>query len=537
MLLKKWLYIGMLLLAGYLQAVSLAWPFKIGFEQLGIVQGQALWWLQVVALAVLARALLQANSAKQATWRAWLFSTAWMVGSIWWLYISMHTYGGLPAWLAAFAVLLLAGLLSLFYTLVSMLFRHVAVVNTAYTAIIFAACWLLAELARGTWLTGLPWGAVGYAHVDGPLSGLAAYLGVYGMSFVAAFFAMLLVQLWRKPNGISSPTRKSLLNQSMIVTMLIAATYLYSKTEPSATYAHSAPLQVTLLQGNIPQNEKFIPGSGVATALSWYQEQLLKTSNRLVVAPETALPLRMAQLEPNYWKSITDHFNQAGGQQAALIGLVGSRSDGYTNAVVGLKPNAQANQSLLQSKPYQYDKAHLVPFGEFFPPFAQWFINMMNIPLGSFQRGNVLQAPFEWQGERLALNICYEDLFGEELAQRFANPAQAPTILVNVSNIAWFGNSVAIDQHLNIARMRSMELAKPTIRATNTGATAIIDAQGKVTHSLERHTRGVLLGEVTGNYNITPYAWVVSRFWLWPWYLFAAIVIGLAWRSQLSRRH
>lgn len=182
----------MLLLAGYLQAVSLAWPFQIGIEQLGIVQGQALWCLQILALAVLAYALLLANSVKQAAWQAWLFSTAWMVGSVWWLYISMHTYGGLPAGLAAFAVLLLAGCLALFYTLVSVLFRHLAGVNTAYTAIIFAACWLFAELARGTWLTGLPWGAVGYAHVDGPLSGLAAYLGVYGMSFVAAFFAMLL---------------------------------------------------------------------------------------------------------------------------------------------------------------------------------------------------------------------------------------------------------------------------------------------------------------------------------------------------------
>lgn len=322
-----------------------------------------------------------------------------------------------------------------------------------------------------------------------------------------------------------------------MVTMLVAATYLYSKTEPSTTYAHSAPLQVTLLQGNIPQNEKFIVGTGMATALSWYQAQLLKTSNRLVVAPETALPLRMAQLEPNYWKSITDHFNQAGSQQAALIGLVGSRSDGYTNAVVGLKPQAQTNQSLLLSKPYQYDKVHLVPFGEFFPPFAQWFINLMNIPLGSFQRGNAMQAPFEWQGERLGLNICYEDLFGEELAQRYAKPNTGPTILVNVSNIAWFGNSVAIDQHLNIARMRSMELAKPTIRATNTGATAIIDAQGKVTQSLERHTRGVLVGEVSGNTSITPYAWVVSRFWLWPWYFFAVIVLGLAWRLKLSRRN
>ena len=118
-----------------------------------------------------------------------------------------------------------------------------------------------------------------------------------------------------------------------------------------------------------------------------------------------------------------------------------------------------------------------------------------------------------------------EDLFGEELAGRFANPATAPTILVNLTNIAWFGNTVAIDQHLNIARLRSMELAKPSIRATNTGATVIIDAQGQVTQSLERHTRGVLVGQVWGNTVITPYAWWVSKFWLWPLWIFGILTL------------
>jgi apolipoprotein N-acyltransferase len=133
----------------------------------------------------------------------------------------------------------------------------------------------------------------------------------------------------------------------------------------------------------------------------------------------------------------------------------------------------------------------------------------------------------------LGLNICYEDLFGEELAGRFANPATAPTILVNLTNIAWFGNTVAIDQHLNIARLRSMELAKPSIRATNTGATVIIDAQGKVTHSLERHTRGVLVGQVWGNTVVTPYAWWVARFWLWPLWIFGAVILlGAYWRVR-----
>jgi apolipoprotein N-acyltransferase len=158
----------------------------------------------------------------------------------------------------------------------------------------------------------------------------------------------------------------------------------------------------------------------------------------------------------------------------------------------------------------------------------------MNIPLGDFNQGDVGQPSFEWQGQRLAPNICYEDLFGEELGVRFADPARAPTVFVNASNIAWFGNTVAIDQHLNISRMRALEFERPFIRATNTGATVIIDHQGRVTASLPRHTQGVLVGTVDGRNGITPYAWWVSRFGLWPLWLGGLLVLGLAarkWRA------
>jgi predicted amidohydrolase len=235
------------------------------------------------------------------------------------------------------------------------------------------------------------------------------------------------------------------------------------------------------------------------------------------------LPLLPAQLPPGYWDAIEQRF--ASGQQAALIGLpIGTAQEGYINAVIGLKPGAPA---------YRYEKHHLVPFGEFVPPFFQWFIRMMNIPLGNFNRGPLVQSALEWQGERLAPNICYEDLFGEEIGAQFKDAARAPTVLVNVSNIAWFGNTVAIDQHLNISRMRALEFARPMLRATNTGATVVIDAQGRVTHSLKRHTRGALVAQVQGADGLTLYARWVSRFGLTPWWLlggslgFAIMTISL----------
>jgi apolipoprotein N-acyltransferase len=232
------------------------------------------------------------------------------------------------------------------------------------------------------------------------------------------------------------------------------------------------------------------------------------------------------QVPSNIWVAVKDRF--ASGEQAALIGIpLGTSRDGYSNSVLGLKPGAPD---------YRYDKHHLVPFGEFVPPFFHWFIQMMEIPLGDFKRGSLGQEPFEWRGERLAPNICYEDLFGEELGANFKDTATAPSILINVSNIAWFGNTVAIDQHLNIARMRTLEFARPMLRATNTGATVVIDAQGRVTHALGRHTRGALIADVQGADGLTLYARWVSRFGLTPWWLLGIVFVGLAAVARMRRQ-
>jgi apolipoprotein N-acyltransferase len=141
---------------------------------------------------------------------------------------------------------------------------------------------------------------------------------------------------------------------------------------------------------------------------------------------------------------------------------------------------------------------------------------MMQIPLGDFNRGPLAAPSFRVKGERIAPNICYEDLFGEEFAARFTDPALAPTILANLSNIGWFGQTIAVDQHLNISRMRTLELQRPMLRATNTGATAVIDHHGRVIHALAPHIRGVLQGSVQGRDGVTPFAWWAGAAGLWP---------------------
>jgi apolipoprotein N-acyltransferase len=503
------------LLAGYAQAISIAAPWS----------GQPLWWLQILSMAALVMLLERSATPRQAALVGWLFTLAWLCGTVWWLFISMHVYGGLAAPLAVLAILALCGFLALYYAAASYFykrFRQIAGIHPAWCAIVFAAAWMLAELARDTWFTGFPWGAGGYAHVDGPLSLTVQYAGVYGVGFLASVFACLLVNSIFKTRESNEQTGLKVFEilfseLSLLVLFIIAIWFLsYSRTQQVTN------TQISLLQGNIPQGEKFDATTGVKASLDWYQQQLALNTASLVITPETAIPLLPRQLPEGYWEAIQKRY--ATGSQAALIGIpLGDFEKGYTNSVLGLSSN--------QTQPYQYDKHHLVPFGEFIPPLFKWFTQMMNIPLGDFNRGAVGQPSFEWAGQRWALNICYEDLFGDELARRFVSEDTAPTVMVNVSNIGWFGNSIAIDQHLQISRMRALELGRPMVRATNTGATVIINHRGEVTHSLPRHTRGVLTGSVEGRQGITPFAWWASRFGLWPLWLFGFAIILVAARA------
>ena len=522
-----WFHAVLAVLAGAAQAASLAWPLAIVpdfFDLIGLRTGQPVWWLQWLSLALLAwllRGLVRQtgpNWRRAALW-GWLFGTAWLGLAFGWTFVALHTFGGLPLPLAALAVFLLAGALALFYAVACGVFVALGPVQPAKAAIIFAALWLLAELARGTWLTGFGWGGSGYAQPDGPLAGFTPWLGVYGLGALSAWFAMTLAQL---PHGAPRAGLLRLLPALMVLALPVVYAFSAAGVTQSA-----GRLSVTLLQGNIPQDEKFDGASGVPLALAWYQTQLQNSRSALVIAPETAIPLLPQQLPPGYWGALERRF--ASGEQAALIGIpLGTPALGYTNSVLGLKPG--------QAQPWRYDKQHLVPFGEFIPTFFKWFTELMNIPLGDFNRGALQQPPFAWQGQKLAATICYEDLFGEELARNFVDPAQVPTVFVNLSNLAWFGHDLAMNQHLQIARLRALEFERPWLMATNTGVTALVDHRGRVVSRLASETRAVWAGEVEGRNGITPYAWWVARAGLWPLAWLALAVLLLALRAALRKR-
>ncbi|GAC1354061.1 MAG: apolipoprotein N-acyltransferase [Variovorax sp.] len=493
------------LAAGVAQALSIAAPWN----------GQPQWWLQLVSLAVFFWLLEREARWGRAFVLGWVFATAWLTATFWWLYISMHTYGGLPAVLTVFAVVGLAAFLSLYYAAAAALSARIGRRSTRWTGPAFAALWTVAELLRVTVFTGFPWGAGGYAHVAGPLAGYAPWIGVHGMTFVAALIAACAA---------------SALRQRVRAGVVAALALLLGLALPLAGEftTGAGRTSVTLLQGNIPQGEKFDRSTGIPLALDWYAGQLRDATTTLVVAPETAIPMLPQQLPQDYLERATQRY--ANGAQAVLLGIpLGKASEGYTNSVMGVKPGGAG---------YRYDKHHLVPFGEFIPPLFRWFTDMMNIPLGDFNRGAVGQPSFDWAGQRFAPNICYEDLFGEELGRRFGDAALAPTVFVNVSNIGWFGDSIAIDQHLQISRLRALEFERPMLRATNTGATVIIDHHGRVIHALQRFTRAALAGEVEGRNGVTPYAWWVSRLGLWPlWLIFGGGAVLALLRRRAAAPH
>lgn len=500
------------LAAGALQAAALApWP-----------QGG----VQVLALALLV-ALLRGRPPRAAALIGLAFGFAWMMGTFFWLFVSMHRYGHLPALLAAGAVAALAAAMALYPAAAAAAFAAWAPAGRGRAVALWGCLWLACELARAQWLTGFPWGAAGYAHVDSALALLAPWVGVYGIGAVAAILAAgSALQALEGRGG----WRFAAAGPALALTLLPAW------RGPDFT-TPTTRLSVTLLQGNVPQDEKF-DFERLPATLAWHVRTITAAHGDLVVAPETAIPLLPAQLPEGLWAELTAHFARSAGMGAggsgvggpsALIGVpLGDFDSGYTNSVAGLGPGQDA---------YRYDKHHLVPFGEFVPPGFRWFIERMHIPLGDFSRGELAQPSFAVGREWVAPNICYEDLFGEELAARWNGRHPAPTLLANVSNIGWFGDTVAVDQHLQISRMRSLELQRPMLRATNTGATAIIDHRARVTHQLPPHQRGVLVGEVTGRDGATPFARWAARWQLWPLWLLAlgGSLALVQWRPRLQR--
>ncbi len=496
-MIRYWLFI----LCGVLQALALAAPWS----------GEANASLQVAALALFIALQQEDDGFQKSFWPAWLFATSWLLASVWWLFVSIHDFGGMPISLTIAAMLLLCGALAVYYALMLSVYLKIKKGYGPWLgAGLLASCWTLGELARAEFFTGFPWGAIGYAHIDSALVMLAPWVGVYGIGWVAAFLASLLAEHLKQIKA----------KQTNFFAFLWPVLGLIALALPWETHTKKSEetFSVSLLQGNIPQDLKFTQAR--EESLRWYTEQALLAESDLVVMPETALPYLKQDLPVGVWDKLQGHF--ASGEKALVMGIpTFEPSKGFGNSAIAIQAN---------NEEYIYNKQHLVPFGEFVPRYFKWFNQAVNFGITDFVRGPVKPQPLLWKHYNLAVQICYEDLFGEELAQRFIDSDNTPTVLVNLSNIAWFGNTVVIPQHLHIARMRSIELNRPTVRATNSGGTAIIDAGGKVLAKAQAYTKTVLVGEVPiSDGRMTGYAQWAGRWGLWPlWILCIAVVLVLS---------
>jgi len=348
---------------------------------------------------------------------------------------------------------------------------------------------ILADWIRGWIFTGFPWLAFGYAHTNSPLSGYAPIFGVFGIGIIAAMIsgAIALMFFLKKPN----------INLLFLIFLFIIFGSYFSFLNWTSPFGKK--IKVALIQGNVPQNLKFEPYN-VKKTLTLYKNLITSTNANLIAAPETALPIISSKIPKKYFQSLQAHVENTNSN--IIIGIPWNEENkNYFNSAIGI---SKKNQNY-----YRYDKNHLVPFGEFIPYGTKWFVKMMNIPLGDFSRGKFVQQPFRVNEQYVLPNICYEDLFGEEIALKLfklnIDKQISVNILLNLSNIAWFGDSIALHQHLQISQMRALETGRPVLRATNTGSTAIIDHKGKVVSKLPSLKKDILIGEIQGMSGITPY--------------------------------
>jgi len=482
-----------------------------------------LYPLPVLTLAGLFYLWADAAAPRAAAATGFAFGLGLFLAGVSWIYVSLHDFGAMPLPVAAAATFLFCAFLALFPAAVGYLCARIALPSAARWTLLAPALWALMEWTRSWIFTGFPWLALGYSQIPGsPLAGFAPVLGILGVTLAVAASAGLLVALARSARrdeggGMGNEEKKKNLPLCLVPCALcLAALWAggFGLKQVEWTQPSGAPLNVSVLQGNVPQDMKWREDR-IEASLQIYSKLIHNSSSRLVILPETALPVFLDQISPDYLEALATHARAHGGD--ILVGVPERLSGGqYFNSVVsyGTAPTQT------------YRKSHLVPFGEFIPlrPVLGGIVAALAIPLQDFSRGGETQRPLAVGGQKVAVNICYEDAFGEEIIRQLPEA----TLLVNASNVAWFGHSLAPRQHLQISQARALETGRYLVRATNTGVTGVVAPDGTVIATAPEFTMTSLTQSVQGYGGATPYV-------RWGNYgaLFACVVlIGLSLLTQ-----
>lgn len=423
---------------------------------------------------------------------AYWFGLIGYTAQFWWIHTALHDVSGLPNLYAVPLTVLLPAFLALYPATAFWLYEQARLPRPLAVGLLLPVLWTLAEFARERVLTGFGWGALGYSQIaDGsPLAGYAPLGGIHLVTLACALAGAWLVLL---------VNQSRLIERAAALLALCALIYggHWLRQQPF-THPTGEPVSVALAQGNIEQHLKFNPEALAATYQRYY-EQVAHTRAQIVVLPETAFPQFLQDLEPGLLNQFAAKAERNGSALAVGIPVYTEDGRGYLNAMINLSGYHPDQPDHFQI----YSKNHLVPFGEYkpLPALTEPLYQIMNMPLADFKRGGDAQPPFDMAGQKVAFNICYEDGFGDEL---IASARQA-TLLANSSNMAWYGASNAMWQQLQQSQARALELGRYMIRATNTGATAIVSPQGSIVKQAAPNTAAVLEGQVQGMSGDTPY--------------------------------
>ncbi len=448
--------------------------------------------LAVISPAVLFYLYLNL-SAGRAALAGFIFGLGFFGVGVSWVYVAFHDFGNTPVSVSALMTAIFVSVLALLPALQSFFSVYLlqkirirvsvqAEAEKRALLLLFPALWGLSEWLRGWLFTGFPWLNLGYSQSDSPLAGYAPLLGVYGLSLLLVLCSGLLVWL--------------LLNRHQWKVVLVALLLIWAGGFLLGKYhwtqVSGKPITVSLVQGNLPQITRWDPVM-VQTRLDTYARLTREHwDSDLIVWPENAMTTFYNDLVVNYftplWQEARAHDTDL------IIGAPVMDEDGvrYYSSLISL-----ADETII------YNKRHLVPFGEFIPlqDLLRGVIGFFDLPMSSFSRGNKQQQPLHAAGQLLAPSICYEDAFGEELID-FLPQA---TLLVNGSNNAWYGDSFAPHQHLQISRMRSLETGRDLLRATTNGISAIVDDKGRIVKRSPQFETIVITAQVQPRTGATPY--------------------------------
>jgi apolipoprotein N-acyltransferase len=455
------------------------------------------WWpVGLIAPAVLF-VIIRGLPPRRAAWAGAAFGVGLFAVGTYWLYTCLHIFGLVPVWLT---VLLQAALVAIMaaYTAALCFVANRFWLKPGMTRdwLVLPALWVLLEWLRGWALSGFPWLSLGYAFIDTPLAGWAPVLGVYGVTWAAVLAAIGLGALSfpEMPAARQSAAAQAAVARAVALAAIAAvfvAAWLASRSE--WTRPAGAKIAIAAVQGAVSQDRKWQIDNRDATMTRYAKLTEQAWGARLIVWPESALPV-LANNIPDYLQNLRTTARAHDADFA--IGLVNYEpaTSRYFNGLLVMNEDGDG----------WYYKRHLVPFGEYFPVpgFVRSWMRLMSLPYDDISAGSEHQPALRAAGQGLGLTICYEDAFGSSQL----GVLRDATLLINVTNNAWYGDSTAPHQHLQIARMRALEAGRFLIRAANDGITAVIGPHGELVATLPQFQEAVLRADVQPMTGLTPYA-------------------------------